>query len=69
MKQVENTIALSEITPIEVYETIKDLNNKRSTHTFELSTVVLKTVNPAISEILCDLFFTNVLGSCIFLRY
>ena len=56
LKRVENTIVLSETTPTEVYETKKVLNSKRSTDLFEISKVILKTVDPAVCEILCDVF-------------
>ena len=57
MKHAENTVVLSEIPPTEVHKTKKYLNNKQSTDMFGLSNVILKSVDPAICEILCDVFY------------
>ena len=45
-----------ETSPIEIYQTIKNPYKKRSVYMFELSNVVLKTVNTAICVILFDVF-------------
>ena len=50
MKHVQNKIEPSGTTSIDVIETIKVLNNKRSTDMFEISNAILKTVNPAVFE-------------------
>ena len=58
-------MVLSETTPSEVFELIKDLNNKRSADTFELNNVILKTksVRSYVT------FSKNILISCNFLTY
>ena len=68
VKNVQNSVVLSDATFIGVYENImrlRGLNDKRSADVFEISKVILKTVKPAICETLF-LLFQQMLRSYVF---